>query len=109
MSRPSVGYVGDNWVEASQLLWIGGGLALLCVVLVIVGTVLQAVGTVFNLVGGILQLVVNLFNTGPLPGCGCVVAVGGLVICGMLAYSALNLYATCNGPNPVNFCVFLGR
>lgn len=95
-------------MDTGQLILIGGGLALLCVVLFILGTVLQVLGTVFSLVGGLLELVVNLFNVGPIPGCGCVLVVGALGLCGLLIYAAINISATCSGPNPVNFCQFFG-
>jgi uncharacterized membrane protein len=95
-------------VDTGQLLLIGGGLALLCVVLFILGTVLQVVGTVFSFLGGLLETVINLFNTGPVPGCGCVVAVAVVALCGILVYLAVNVSATCSGPNPVNFCLLFG-
>lgn len=95
-------------MDGGQLILIGGGLALLCVVLFVIGTVFQALGVVFGLVGNILELVVNLFNTGPIPGCGCVLAVAGVALCGVMIVLASNIAATCSGPNPVNFCLFFG-
>lgn len=96
-------------MDAGQLVLIGGGLALLCGALFVIGTLLQALGIVFNLLGGLLELLVNLFNLGPIPGCGCVLAVGAVGLCGLVIYIAVNVNATCSGPNPVNFCMFLGR
>jgi hypothetical protein len=96
-------------MDTGQLILIGGGLALLCGVLFVLGTVLQALGVVFNLLGGLLELLVNLFNLGPVPGCGCVLAVGAIGLCGFMIYLAVNISATCSGSNPVNFCQFFGR
>jgi len=95
-------------MDTGQLILIGGGLTLLCGVLFVLGTALQAVGVVFNLLGSLLEIVVNLFNLGPVPGCGCVLALGAIGLCGLMIYIAVNVSATCSGPNPVNFCVFFG-
>ncbi len=95
-------------MDTGQLILIGGGLALLCGVLFVLGTVLQALGVVFGLFGWLLEIVVNLFNIGPIPGCGCLLALGGLGLCGLIIYIVVNVSATCSGPNPVNFCMFFG-
>ncbi len=95
-------------MDTGQLILIVGGLTLLCGVLFVLGTVLQAVGVVFNLLGGLLEILLNLFNLGPVPGCGCVLALGAIGLCGLMIYIAVNVSATCSGPNPVNFCVFFG-
>lgn len=96
-------------MDTGQLLLIGGGLALLCVVLFILGTVFQALGVIFNLLGGLFEFAVNLFNIGPVPGCGCVLFVLAIGLCGFIIYGVVNISATCSGPNPVNFCLFFGR
>jgi hypothetical protein len=95
-------------MDGGQLILIGGGLALLCVVLFVIGTVFQVLGTVFGVLGNVLDVVIGLFNIGPVPGCGCVIAIGGLALCGVTIYLVSNIAATCSGPNPVNFCLFFG-
>lgn len=84
-------------------------LAVGCCLLCVVGLLITVLTPVFNLLGGLVDIASGLFNLGPLPGCGCVVAlaiVGGLLLCGTLVMSVAS---TCGTPNAANFCILFGR
>jgi hypothetical protein len=84
-------------------------LAVGCCLLCGVGLAVTVLTPVFNLLGGLLELAGALFELGPIPGCGCVVAlvvVGGVVLTGLFLASVLS---ACGTPNATNFCTLFGR
>lgn len=80
-----------------------------CCLLCVIGVLITVLTPVFNLLGGLLDIASALFSVGPLPGCGCVVAlavVGGLILCGAMV---LSVAGTCGTPEAANFCILFGR
>jgi hypothetical protein len=95
-------------MDTGTLILIGAGCALLCVVLFVLGMALQVIGTVFQLLGGLLEIAGEVFNFGPVPGCGCVLVLMVLGLCGGLALMLSNLSATCGTVNQIMICRLFG-
>jgi hypothetical protein len=76
-----------------------GGLILLFVI----GIAADILGAVF----GIVEIGFDLFNAGPVPGCGCVLVIGVCGSCSAFTYFALQTLSTCGTPDAVNFCRLL--
>ncbi len=95
-------------MDGGTLILIAAGCGILCIVLFVIGTVLNALGIVFELLGGLAEFAVNLFNFGPVPGCGCVVVVGVIALCIGTVLAVNGVLQSCATPQPVNFCQLLG-
>ena len=95
-------------IEPGTLLLIVVGMGLLCVVLFVLGSVLNALGVVFEVIGGALEIAVNLFNMGPLPGCGCLALVLAIVMCVGGGMAVNSIVSSCGTAQQMNFCRLLG-
>jgi len=62
---------------------------------------------IFSMVGAIIELGLELFNSGPVPGCGCVVFIGLVFGCGACASWYLSAAETCGTPDAVILCRFI--
>ncbi len=88
---------------------IAGGLCLVCFLgFGLIGFVLSLLGFIGDIVGGVTNMLFALLGCGPLPGCGCLVAVIGLAGCGVLSLYVVRVVQSCGTPQAVNFCQFLG-
>lgn len=95
-------------MDSGTLILIAAGCGILCIVLFVIGTVLNALGIVFELLGGLAEFAINMFNFGPVPGCGCVVVVGVIALCIGTVLAVNSVLQTCGTPQQVNFCQLLG-
>lgn len=95
-------------IEPGTLLLIVLGMSLLCGVLFVLGTVLNALGVVFHVLGGALEIAVNLFNLGPLPGCGCLVLLLAILTCVGGGMAINSVISSCGTAQQMNFCRLLG-
>ncbi|QPC81132.1 hypothetical protein G4Y79_15625 [Phototrophicus methaneseepsis] len=90
----------------------GVGLALCCslacVVVIVLVVGLQAVGVAFESVAHLAEFLLGILAGGPLAWCGCLVAIGVLMGCGVVAMGFLNVMGTCGTPAQVNLCRLLG-
>jgi hypothetical protein len=95
-------------IEPGTLVLIAAGCSVICVVLFVLGTFLNALGVVFELLGGVFEIAVNLFNMGPLPGCGCIALLLALVICVGGGLAVNSIVSSCGTAQQMNFCRLLG-
>jgi len=95
-------------MDSGTLILIAAGCGIVCIGLFVIGTVLNALGIVFELIGGLVEFAVNLFNFGPVPGCGCVVLAGAIAMCVVTALAVNSVLQTCGTPQQVNFCQLFG-
>jgi hypothetical protein len=93
-------------LDGGTILLIVGGLCVLCLVGIVLSVGFQIFGVVFNLLGGVLEFVFGIFGGSP---CGCILVIGGLIVCGGLAWLLYSGLQTCGTPQAVNFCGLLGR
>ncbi len=88
-------------------------LALILVGLCAVGVVAFIVVHIFGLFAGvftgIFHLIAHLISGGPVAWCGCLMAVLGVGMCGLLTVTMVSIYSSCGTAQAVNFCRFFGR
>ena len=88
-------------------------LGVCCCGLCVVGLALTVLAPVFNLIGGLLDIVLQigagLFELGPVPGCGCVLALVALGLVAGLVLLVSGAAASCGTASATNFCTLLGR
>lgn len=89
-------------LDAQTLLLIVVGLCGLAVVAMVV---LPLIGTLFDLIG----LVGGVLMGDPSSCCGCIVLLGILSVCGMIAAFGFYVYSTCGTPDAMTFCSLFGR
>lgn len=95
-------------LDANTMLLIGGGVCLLCVVGLILSVVFQLFGAIFQLFSGVFELIFGV--AGGIGGnpCGCVILIGGLLLCGGIAYFVYTSLSACGTPQATNFCSLFG-
>jgi hypothetical protein len=96
-------------LDGATLFIIAVGLALLCGVGVVLLIATQVLGNVVGLFTSILGVFFNIAEGGPASWCGCLVLIGGCIVCGGLALVLAQTLSTCGTPNAVNFCGLFGR
>lgn len=88
-------------IDIGTLLLLGAGLALLCVVGLVLFFGLQIIGSVFGVIFGFVQLFTGIITGGPVAWCGCLVLILACILC----VGTVLLYSTCSGnPSAMNFC-----
>lgn len=95
-------------IEPGTLLLLVAGMGLLCGVLFVLGSVLNAIGVVFDVLGGALEIALNLFNMGPLPGCGCIALLLVILTCVGGGMAINSIVSSCGTAQQMNFCRLLG-
>ena len=85
---------------------------LLCCGICIVGVFLvfglQFIGILLEGVGHFLEVFLGILGGGPFAWCGCLVGLGILAICGLIAVAFFNVLGTCGTANQVNLCRLFG-
>ncbi|MCB9454951.1 MAG: hypothetical protein H6671_03065 [Anaerolineaceae bacterium] len=88
-------------VDIGTLLLLGAGLAVLCVVGMILFFGLQLIGSAFGVLIGFIELFSGVVTGGPVAWCGCLVLIAACLLC----VGTVLLYSTCTAnPTAMNFC-----
>ena len=88
-------------------IWVIALCGVLCFGSFFVGIMFSLLDVVFTVIGAIIELILELFNTGPVPGCGCVVVLGLIFGCGAFMTWYLNAAETCGTADAVILCRFI--
>ena len=84
------------------------GCGLLCVAGLAILFVFQLASGLFEIIGTLIGAIGGVLGGGPFAWCGCLVAIFGCGICGLITVSLASVIPQCNTPNAVNFCRLLG-
>jgi len=90
-----------------NIILIAGLCGLLCFGGFFLGIIFSVLDLVFTVVGAVIELMLTLFNTGPVPGCGCVVVLLLLFGCGICGSWYLSAVETCGTAEPIILCRFI--
>ncbi|MCB9451707.1 MAG: hypothetical protein H6672_09720 [Anaerolineaceae bacterium] len=88
-------------VDMNTLMLLGVGLAVLCVVGLLLFFGLQLIGSVFSTLFGFIHLFTSIVTGGPAAWCGCLVLIFACLLC----VGTVLLYSSCSAnPSAMNFC-----
>lgn len=88
-------------IDATLLLVVCG---LVCVGTLVLAFVLPVLDVVFEVVGAIIEFSLEIFNAGPVPGCGCVILAVILATCAGVSIWFADALSTCGTADQVNLC-----
>jgi hypothetical protein len=84
------------------------GLCALCLIGVVLFFGAQILGAVVGTFGDIFGFALELISGGPLQWCGCLLAIGGCAVVGIIVWLVAGALSSC-GTQPTNFCALFGR
>jgi len=96
-------------IDASSLPTIVLALCGCCLLGLILSFAFQILGIVGSLLGVIFDVIGGLIGGGPGVWCGCLAALGGIAVCGLLAYVIISGLQACGTPQATNLCTLFGR
>lgn len=82
--------------------------SLLCVGVFVIGFFFQVVGGFFEIFFGLFGAFFDVLSGGPVAWCGCLLLVGAILVCGLIAIGGASLLSTCGTPEQVNLCRLFG-
>jgi hypothetical protein len=95
-------------IDAGTAILLGVGLAALCIVVLILFLGVQIIGTIAGTITGLLGTVTGVV-TEPFSCCGCILLIGGIIVCGAIILVIAQGLGTCGTAEAINFCSLLGR
>ena len=77
---------------------------LLCAGVFVLGFILPILDVVFEVIGAVIGFAFEIFNAGPVPGCGCIVLAMLILGCMGASFWFTDALSTCGTPDQVNLC-----